>query len=134
MPRRSRIGRLLAALFIRGAEAPFLLRDLDDSFNHDVARGLTPAEVHRRDLRNILASAGSIWAESLRPSAWRPSPVDFRLGLRMMVRTPGLSVIAICALGIGIPVRPRSAPEFARLARGQRTPRAGAPLRSCSSS
>ena len=37
-PRRSRIGRLLAALFIRGADAPFILRDLEDSFNHDAAR------------------------------------------------------------------------------------------------
>ena len=102
--RRSRIGRLLAALFIRGAEAPFILRDLDDSFNHDVARGLAPAEARRRDLRNILASAGSIWAEPLRPSAWRPSLVDVRLGLRTIVRTPGLSLVAVCALAIGIPV------------------------------
>ncbi len=102
--RRSRIGRLLAALFIRGAEAPFILRDLDDSFNHDVARGLAPAEVRRRDLRNILASAGSVWAESVRPSAWRPSLVDVRLGLRTIVRTPGLSFVAVCALAIGIPV------------------------------
>jgi putative ABC transport system permease protein len=102
--RRSRIGQFLAALFIRGAEAPFILRDLDDSFNHDVARGLAPAEVRRRDLRNILASAGSVWAESLRPSAWRPSLVDVRLGLRTIVRTPGLSFVAVCALAIGIPV------------------------------
>ena len=102
--RQSRIGRLFAALFIRGAEAPFILRDLDDSFNHDVARGLAPAEVRRRDLKNILASAGSVWAASLRPSAWRPSLVDFRLGLRMILRTPGLSFVAICALAIGIPV------------------------------
>ena len=103
-PRRSRIGRLLAVVFIRGAEAPFILRDLDDSFNHDVARGLAPAEVRRRDLRNILASAGSVWAESVRPSAWRPSLVDVRLGLRTIVRTPGLSFVAFCALAIGIPV------------------------------
>lgn len=102
--RRSRIGRLLAALFIRGAEAPFILRDLDDCFNHDVARGLAPAEVRRRDLRNSLASAGSVWAEFLRPSAWRPSLVDVRLGLRTIVRTPGLSFVAVCALAIGIPV------------------------------
>jgi predicted permease len=102
--RRSRIGRLLAAWFIRGAEAPFVLRDLDDSFDHDVARGLAPAAVRRRDLRNILASADSIWAESLRPSAWRPSLIDVRLGLRTMVRTPWLSLVAICALAIGIPV------------------------------
>jgi len=102
--RRSRIGRLLAALFIRGAEAPFILRDLDDSFNHDVARGLAPAEVRRRDLRNILASAASVWAESLRPSAWRPSLVDVRLGFRTIVRNPCLSFVAVFALAIGIPV------------------------------
>jgi putative ABC transport system permease protein len=102
--RRSRIGRLLAAVFIRGADAPFILRDLDDSFDHDVARGLSPVEVRRRDLRNILASAVSIWAESLRPSAWRPSLVDVRLGLRTIARTPGLSLVAVCALAIGIPV------------------------------
>lgn len=103
-PRRSRLGRLLAALLIRGAEAPFILRDLDDSFDHDVARGLAPAEVRRRDLRNILASACSVWAESLRPSAWRPSLLDVRLGVRAIVRTPGLSFVAVCALAIGIPV------------------------------
>lgn len=103
-PRRSRIGRLLAALLIRGAEAPFILRDLEDAFNHDVARGLSLAEAHRRDFRNILSSAGSIWAEFLRSSAWRPSLVGLRLGLRTMVRTPGLSFAAIFALAIGIPV------------------------------
>ncbi len=103
-PRRSRIGQLLAALFIRGADAPFILRDLDDSFGHDVARGLPPAEARRRDLRNIVASAASIWAESLRPSAWRPSLVDVRLGLRTIGRTPALSLVAVCALAIGIPV------------------------------
>ena len=102
--RRSRIGRFLATLLIRGAEAPFILRDLDDSFDNDVARGLAPAEVRRRDLRNILASAGNIWAESLRPSAWRPSLLDVRLGLRSIVRTPWLSLIAVCTLAIGIPV------------------------------
>ena len=102
--RRSRIARLLAALLIRGAEAPFVLRDLDDAFDHDVARGRSTAEARRRDLRNILASAASVWMESLRPSAWRPSLVDVRLGLRTIVRTPGLSVVAVCALAIGIPV------------------------------
>ena len=101
---RSRLARLLAAVLIRGADAPFILRDLDDSFNHDVARGLAPADVRRRDLRNILASAASVWTESLRLSAWRPSLVDVRLGLRTIVRTPGLSFVAVCALAIGIPV------------------------------
>jgi predicted permease len=102
--RRSRIARVLAAVLIRGAEAPFILRDLEDSFTDDVARGLTPAEVRRRDLRNILGSACSVWAASLRPAAWRPSLLDVRLGLRTIVRTPGLSFVAVCALAIGIPV------------------------------
>jgi len=103
-PHRSRIGRILATLFIRGAEAPYILRDLDDSVSHDVERGLPPAEIRRRDLRNILASAGSLWAQSLGPSAWRPSWVDVRLGLRTIIRTPGLTIVAVCALAIGIPV------------------------------
>jgi predicted permease len=102
--RRSRLGRFLAALLIRGDEAPFILRDLDDAVSHDVARGLTPAAVRRRDLRNILASACSVWMDALRPSAWRPSVLDVRLGLRSMVRTPGLSLVAVGALAIGIPV------------------------------
>ncbi|HVJ27003.1 MAG TPA: hypothetical protein VM493_05645, partial [Vicinamibacterales bacterium] len=103
-PRRSRFGRFLAALFIRGAEAPFILRDLDDSFNHDLARGVSTAEARRRDLRNVIASAGSVWAERLRPSGWRPSMLDVRLGFRAIVRNPGLSFVAVCALAIGIPV------------------------------
>ena len=103
-PHRSRIGRILATLFIRGAEAPYILRDLDDAFSHDVERGLPTAEVRRRDLRNILASAWSMWRQSLGPSAWRPSWVDVRLGLRTIIRTPGLSIVAVCALAIGIPV------------------------------
>ena len=104
MPRRSRLSRILAALLIRGREAPFVLRDLDDAFNHDVARGVAPGEVRRRDLRNILASAWCMWTESLRLSAWRPSWIDVRLGLRTIKRTPGLSAVAVCALAIGIPV------------------------------
>jgi putative ABC transport system permease protein len=103
-PRRSRVGRLLAALLIRGAEARFIQRDLDDSFEEDVARGLSPAEARRRDLRNVLASAASVWKESLRLAAWRPSIVDVKLGLRSIVRTPWLSFVAVCALAIGIPV------------------------------
>ena len=103
-PRRSPVARLLAALLIRGAEAPYILRDLDDSFSHDVARGLAPGEVRRRDLTNIIASAHSIWAESFRLSAWGPSLMDVRLGLRAIRRTPVLSAVAVCALAIGIPV------------------------------
>ena len=101
-PRRSRLGRLLAALLIRGAEAPFILRDLDDSFHHDVARGLAPAEVRRRDLRNILASAGSVWAESLRLSDWRPSVRDLRHAWRLLRRQPAFAAVAILTLALGI--------------------------------
>jgi hypothetical protein len=91
-------------LFIRGAEAPFILRDLDDSFDHDVARGLAPAEVRRRDLRNILASAGSVWAESLRPSAWRPSWSTSGSGSGRLSGRRGSASSPFVALAIGIPV------------------------------
>jgi predicted permease len=103
-PRRSRLGRLLTAWLIRGAEARFIERDLEDSFEHDLARGLSAREARRRDLRNVLASAGSVWKESLRLSAWRPSAIDVRLGFRAIARTPWLSLVAVCALAIGIPV------------------------------
>jgi predicted permease len=102
--RRSGVGRLLAALLIRGPEAPFVLRDLDDCFSHDLARGLPQAGARRRDLENILTSAASIWANALRSSSWRPSWLDVRLGCRAVARTPGLSLVAVCALAIGIPV------------------------------
>ena len=69
MRERSWIGRLLAALLIRGPEAPFILRDLDDCFSDDLARGLSPADARRRDLGNILASAASIWSNALRSAA-----------------------------------------------------------------
>lgn len=103
-PRRSRVGRLLAAVLIRGTEAPFILRDLEDAFSHDIARGFSPAAARRRDLRNIVSSAVSVWAAAWRWSSWRPSFLDVRLGLRAIIRTPGLSFVAVCALAIGIPV------------------------------
>ncbi|MGE0815697.1 MAG: ABC transporter permease [Vicinamibacterales bacterium] len=102
--RRSRLARILAALLIRGAEAPYVLRDLDDAFHHDLARGLSPGRARTRDLRNVVASAASLWVEGLRPSAWRPSLLDARLGLRALVRTPWLSLVAVSAIAVGIPV------------------------------
>ncbi|MEZ5290993.1 MAG: ABC transporter permease [Vicinamibacterales bacterium] len=101
---RSRLGRILAAVLIRGDEAPYILRDLDDAFQHDLARGLPPARARARDLRNVVASAASLWAECLRPSAWRPSLLDARLGVRAILRTPWLSLVAVSAIAIGIPV------------------------------
>lgn len=103
-PRRSWGSRLLAAVCIRGREARYLMRDLDDAFAHDVARGLNPSLARRRDLRNVAATILSLWRDALRPSAWRPSLIDVRLGLRSMALTPGLSAVAIAALAIGIPM------------------------------
>ncbi|MEZ5316843.1 MAG: ABC transporter permease [Vicinamibacterales bacterium] len=102
-PRRSWIARALAALLIRGAEAPFVLRDLDDAREQDLARGLTPGQVRRRDLVNIVASAASLWTDRFRPSTWRPSWIDVRLGVRMLGRHPGLTAVAVFALALGIP-------------------------------
>jgi len=103
-PHRSRIGRFIATLFIRGTDAPVTLRDLEDAFHDDIDRGMSPAAARRRDLKNTCASAVSLWANALRPSAWRPSLTDVRLGIRTIIKTPGLSLVAVCALAIGIPV------------------------------
>jgi len=105
-PARSGPGwlRRLARLLVRGSEAPYILTDLDDAFDRDLARGLTVRRARARYVVNVVASAGSVWRERLRPSAFRLSLVDVRLGLRMLVKYPGLTAVAVFALAIGIPI------------------------------
>ena len=96
--------RRLARLLVRGPEAPYILTDLDDAFDNDVARGLPLRRARWRYVVNAVASAGSVWLERLRPSAFRLSLVDVKLGLRMLVKYPGLTSVALIALAVGIPV------------------------------
>ena len=61
----------LAARFVRGPEAPFVLTDLDDCHDRDLARGLPPWRACGRYAFNLIASALSLQAERLRPSGSR---------------------------------------------------------------
>lgn len=97
--------RRIAELLIRGPEAPFVLADLEEGFDRDVARGLPRGRARRRYAVNMLASALNLWRARL--SLRLPSPgtswLDVKLGLRMLLKQPGLTVVAVFALAIGIP-------------------------------
>ena len=103
-PQGSGLLRGLAALLIRGDEAAFILVDLDDALEHDLARGLPSWRARWRYAVNMLASAGSVWGARLRPSALGFSWIDVKVGVRMLKRHPGLTAVAVFALAIGIPV------------------------------
>lgn len=111
----ARLLRWIAAFSIRGPDAPFILDDLDELFERDVARGVRPSRARVRYARNLLASAVSIWRARLRAGGGgraRPrkrrgggmwsaiSWLDVKLGLRMMVKYPGLTLVG----GLGIAV------------------------------
>ena len=91
-------------MLIRGPEAPFVLTDLEDALDRDLASGMPAARARRRYAANVLASAASVVAARLRAGALRFSWVDVKLGLRMLLKYPGLTLVATFALAIGIPV------------------------------
>lgn len=101
---RGLCGRLLrrfAAMLVRGPDAPFILDDLDELFERDLVRGVPPWRARWRYARNLLASAASVWRA--RPRRRRGSVIswlDVKLGLRMLVKHPGLTLVG----GLGIAV------------------------------
>ena len=96
--------KTLARLLIRGPEAPYILSDLDDAFDRDIASGLSPSHAKRRYAANVLASALSVFGARLRGLGLRFSWIDVRLGVRMLVKYPALTLVATFALAVGIPV------------------------------
>jgi len=119
--------RWLADLLIRGPDAPFVLAELNDALERDLASGMSPWRARRRLAWNVLASALSVgrarWHRrvaapgrdprlappaTLQGAIRAPQPhvpwLDVKLGLRMLVKHPGLTCVAAFALAIGIPV------------------------------
>lgn len=103
-PAPPRIVQRLARLLVRGPEAPYVLSDLDDAFDRDVSRGVRRASATRRYLVNVWASGWHLLLGRLRGSSLRLSWVDIRLGLRMLVKFPMLTVVALFALSVALPV------------------------------
>jgi len=96
--------KTIARLLIRGPEAPYVLSDLDDAFDRDLAAGMPLSRARRRYAANVLASAVSVLGARLRGWNLRFSWIDVRLGLRMLVKYPALTLVATFALAVGIPV------------------------------
>lgn len=96
--------RRLAALLIRGAEAPYVLVDLDDAFEREVVRGLSRTAATTRYLVNTFLSALQVLRGRIARSSFRLSWIDVRLGLRMLVKHPTLTLVALFALAVALPV------------------------------
>lgn len=113
--------RWLATKLVRGPETRYVLGDLDEAFERDVERGTSRGRATARYLRNVVHSAlsvssarrqGGMRGERVREQIMASrrrftlgiSWLDVKLGLRMLVKYPGLTLVAVFALAIGIPV------------------------------
>lgn len=103
-----RLLRALAALLVRGPDAPVVLGDLEEAASREMASGMPRWRVHLRYLGNALGSSLLLASERLRrrggplPS-FGASLLDVKLSLRMLVKHPGLTLVAVFALALGIP-------------------------------
>src|SRR5687768_834344 len=100
--------RWLAALLVRGPHAPHVLADLDQALKRDRERGMSSGHARWRYASNALASAGTLGWERVRLATRRLprasiSLIDVKLGVRMLFKHPGLTAVAVLALGLGIP-------------------------------
>ncbi len=98
-----RLLRLLVRLLIRGRDASYILSDLDASFARDIERGQKRGRAVRRYAWNALASAWAVWTTALRRIVTHGIGLDTRLGLRLLVKQPLITTVAVLALGLGIP-------------------------------
>lgn len=96
--------RLIAVVLIRGRDGMLLRAELEEAYVRDRGRGLPSGRAYRRYLVNVLGSAISVWRSRLRLPRFSISGLDVKLGLRMLVKHPGLTAVSVFALAIGIPV------------------------------
>jgi predicted permease len=103
-----RLLRRLAALLVRGPDAPFVLGDLEEARRRDLARGMSPGRIRIRYFGNMVGSAFTLARARFRHTPPRPfSPVswlDLKLGARMLVKHPLLTAVSVFSLAVGIPV------------------------------
>lgn len=104
-----RLLRQLASLFLRGPGAPYVLGDLEEAFRRDIVRGVPASRARLRYLGNLLRSAGALRADALRRRMARlpgtgVSLLDLKLGVRMLVKHPGLTAIGGFAIAFAIAV------------------------------
>jgi len=95
--------RVLARLLIRGGSASYIRDDLEELFQRDLARGTSRGRALWRCWTNLLGSAAITWRA--RPRAARDggfSALDFKLGFRMLVKYPGLTLVGGLAIAFAL--------------------------------
>ena len=111
--------RWLATKLVRGPETRYVLGDLDEAFERDVGRGTSRAHASVRYLRNVVHSAFSV-SSARRQGGLRGDRVsermmdrrrrftlgiswlDVKLGLRMLVKSPLLTLTGCVAIATAI--------------------------------
>jgi predicted permease len=89
-------------LLIRGPDAELVREDVEASYERDVARGLSAFQARGRWAVNVVASTLSLMTARVRRPRAAFSLVDVRLGIRMLSKYPGLTVIGGAAMAFAI--------------------------------
>lgn len=104
--------RRIAVLLVRGADARSIVDDMDELFTRDVERGMSRRRATLRYARNVIGSAYSVWRAGRAPvrgdpryARSLPVPVtllDLRLGVRKLVRYPGVTILSVLSMAFAI--------------------------------
>ncbi len=101
---RARLFHRLARFLMRGVDATFILADLEEAFERDIERGVPLWSARRRHVINVVGSILNTWSSNPWFPGWSASWIDVKLGVRMLGKQPALTLVAVFALSIGIPV------------------------------
>lgn len=97
--------RRIAALLIRGPDAPWILNDLEELMTRDLKRGMSRGRACWRYARNALGSAAITWrAHRREPGNSLVSWLDVKLGARMLVKHPGLALVGVLGMAVAIAI------------------------------
>lgn len=99
--------RRILGMVVRRSHRQALLHDLDAEFEALHAEGVPPRAVRRWYRAQVWRSIVPLLAARMRldgAAGMRVSTLDVRLGLRMLVKSPLLTLAAAVSLAVGIPV------------------------------
>lgn len=96
-----RVLRWLAALLVRGSDAPFIRQDLEDMYARDRARGVPASRARWRYARMLMASVGSL-LNATRMNMRNAFMLDLRQAARALVRDRGFTSVSLGTLGASL--------------------------------